>query len=142
MPTNSTRRMQPGSRPRPALRFRPGGTFLEDRTVPSTLPNPISVLIPNQVHVVIDPATDTPANEAVLEAAPFASDVQHLGFGIYSVTLKPGTTASQAINYYSAQSAVSFAEQNSKVSVQATPNDPNFPANLYGMTKIDAPSAW
>jgi serine protease len=124
---------------------------LEDRTVPANLDAALTAALPevaatvavvgDRVNVVMAAETTSATDTAALAAAPFASDVEALGFGIYSVTLTPGTDLAAAIAYYGQVSGVLSAEPDRIIQVQQTPNDPQY-SQLYGMTKIGAPAAW
>jgi subtilisin family serine protease len=50
-------------------------------------------------------------------------------------------TTAQLVEAFSADPRVAYAEPDSIVHLDATPNDPRF-GELWGMTKISAPSAW
>ena len=50
-------------------------------------------------------------------------------------------TTAELVKAFSADPRVAYAEPDSIVHVDATPNDPRF-GELWGMTKIGAPSAW
>lgn len=55
--------------------------------------------------------------------------------------LSPGTNISQALADYRSNPDVEWAEPVHVFQIQGVPNDPSF-ASLWGMTKIQAPSAW
>jgi subtilisin family serine protease/subtilisin-like proprotein convertase family protein len=124
---------------------------LEDRTVPAALDAGPSIALPelaatgafagDRVNVVMTAETTTATDTAALARTPFARSVLPLGFGIYSVTLTPGTDLTQAIEYYGRVSGVQSAAADTTITVQQTPNDPRY-GSLYGMTKIGAPTAW
>jgi subtilisin family serine protease len=121
---------------------------LEDRTTPTalrvapsfSLPEVITA-VPDRVNVIMASTDLRAADAQALAAAPFARGVEHLGFGIYSVTLAPGVTADRAISYYSARPGVVTAEADAWVSIQQTPNDPSY-GSLYAMPRTGAPAAW
>ncbi len=55
--------------------------------------------------------------------------------------LAPGADLSQALSDYRAAPEVEWAEPARVMQIQGVPNDPSF-SSLWGMTKIQAPSAW
>ncbi|MDY3556574.1 S8 family serine peptidase [Gemmata sp. JC717] len=118
---------------------------LEDRLTPTaTSPNldlprlvATGAVAADRVTVVLDQGTSA----AALARAPFARGVESLGFGIYSVTLTPGTDLGGALAYYGATAGVTVAAPDEFVRVDGVPNDPTY-GSLYGMTKIGAPAAW
>ncbi len=114
---------------------------LEDRTVPSGIPRAVPYAIYERVNVVMTSVAESDADKAALAAAPFAANVDYLGFGIYSVALNSGTTAAQAVDYYSARPRVVGAVADSRIEVQNTPNDTSY-SSLWGMARIHAPTAW
>ena len=124
---------------------------LEDRTTPAKLDEALALALPelvatgailgDRVNVVMTSETTSAADAAALAAAPFADSVLPLGFGIYSVTLTPGTDLVEAIEYYGEVTGVVSAAPDEIIQIQQTPNDPQY-AQLYGMTKIGAPAAW
>ncbi len=125
--------------------------LLEDRTTPTKLNDLASLALPelvatgavagDRVNVVMTAEVNTAADAASLAAAPFASSVKALGFGIYSVTLAPGTDLGAAVAYYGSRPGVVGAAPDEIVQLQRTPNDPSY-SSLYGMTRIGAPAAW
>ncbi|MBP3957990.1 S8 family serine peptidase [Gemmata sp. G18] len=122
--------------------------LLEDRTTPTkfaelTLPELVATgaVAGDRVNVVMSATTNNASDAAALAAAPFASSVKALGFGIYSVTLTTGTSLGTAAAYYSARPGVATVTPDVVIQVQRTPNDPSY-SSLYGMTKIGAPAAW
>ncbi|MDY3553699.1 S8 family serine peptidase [Gemmata sp. JC717] len=124
---------------------------LEDRTTPAKLDAALALALPDLVaagavsgdHVnVVMNATSTNATDlAALSATPFAASVSPLGFGIYSVTLTPGTDLGGALAFYGSLAGVTSAAPDQILNVQQTPNDPSY-GSLYGMTRIGAPTAW
>ncbi len=125
--------------------------LLEDRTTPTKLDDLASLTLPelvatgavasDRVNVVMDAETNTASDAAALAATPFASSVQAIGFGIYSVTLTTGTDLGAAVAFYGSLSGVASAAPDEIVRLQKTPNDPSY-SSLYGLTKIGAPAAW
>ena len=124
--------------------------LLEDRTTPAKL-DAVTLALPelvatgavvgDRVNVVMTATSTNAADAANLAAAPFAANVTALGFGIYNVTLTPGTDLATAIAFYGRAAGVVSAEPDQIVQVQRTPNDPSY-SSLYGMPKIGAPAAW
>ena len=57
------------------------------------------------------------------------------------VELPKNLSVSEAATLYSSFAGIEFAQPNYIYKIQATPNDPSY-GSLYGMTKIDAPTAW
>ncbi|HEY1191429.1 MAG TPA: S8 family peptidase, partial [Gemmata sp.] len=119
---------------------------LEDRTTPTSvdlnfaLPELVATgsVAADRVTVV----TSAGANiGATLGAVPFARGVEALGFGIYSVTLTPGTDLGGAIAFYGALGGVVSAGPDELIRVDRAPNDPSY-GSLYGQTKIGAPAVW
>src|SRR5262245_24283102 len=113
---------------------------LEDRTTPSSLNDPVDLILPevtrtgiaaDRVTVVMDSPVNT-VSDASLLASPFAADVSALGFGIYSVSLTSGTDLSNAVHYYNSLPGVLSAAPDEVVRLQATPNDTYYPS-LYGL---------
>ncbi|AMV23007.1 Thermophilic serine proteinase precursor [Gemmata sp. SH-PL17] len=122
--------------------------LLEDRTTPTkfaelTLPELVATgaVAGDRVNVVMSASTNTAADAATLAAAPFATSVRALGFGIYSVALTAGTDLGTAAAYLAARPGVATVTPDVMIRVQRTPNDPSY-SSLYGMTKIGAPTAW
>jgi subtilisin family serine protease len=61
--------------------------------------------------------------------------------GLEHVKLDPSTTVADAVAYYKSNPEVEYAEPNYRRRAAVIPNDPGF--NLqWGLTKINAPSAW
>ncbi len=58
------------------------------------------------------------------------------------VKLPENLSVRDAIAHYENLAEVEYVQPNFYYSLLATPNDPQFPANLYGLGKISAPSAW
>ncbi len=124
---------------------------LEDRTTPAGLDAALTAALPDlistgaiaddRINVVMQAETTTAADAARLAASPYAASVRALGFGIYSVTLTPGTDLGTAITYYSHAIGAVSAGPDEIVSVQRTPNDPAYNL-LYGLPKIGAPTVW
>ncbi len=116
---------------------------LEDRTTPAGFADPFAA----NLAIVESPAdrinvvTALGESAASILSAPFASEVRHVGFGIYSITLDTGIASGEAITYYSGIPGVVAAEPDYTIQLQRTPNDPSYPS-LYGMAKINAPAAW
>jgi len=144
-------RFPTGNRPyRIGLKFEQ----LEDRTVPSALRVVPPFALPAQLTavpenlaqverliVVTNSTTESRTASLNLQATPYANTVKHLGFGIYLVTLRPGTDVSQAISYYSQLPDVASATLDSLIVSSAIPNDPSY-NSLWAMPKISAPAAW
>ena len=131
-----------------SVRSRLGVEILEDRTTPSGLLDSLTGLVladapppADKVNVVTSDGRENARTLAQLAAAPFAAGVQHVGFGIYNVTLTPGTGVDAAVTYYSAQPGVTAAEPDFVLRASVTPNDPSY-GSLYAMPKISAPTAW
>ncbi len=61
--------------------------------------------------------------------------------GWQSVRLPEGLSVTEAVSLYKNFDAIIEAQPNYIYTVLATPNDPRY-AELYGMTKIQAPTAW
>lgn len=124
---------------------------LEDRTTPASLDDALSVALPelaatgevvgDRINVVMTVETNTATDAASLAGTPFAQSVQALGFGIYSVTLTPGTDLTEAVEFYGRVEGVQSASADTIVQVQRVPNDPRY-TSLYGMNKIGAPTVW
>jgi subtilisin family serine protease len=57
------------------------------------------------------------------------------------VKLPEGLSVGEAVKVYGATAGVAAAQPNYVYSIDKTPNDPRF-AELYGLAKISAPSAW
>ncbi|MBL8866684.1 MAG: S8 family serine peptidase, partial [Planctomycetia bacterium] len=116
---------------------------LEDRTTPAGFADPFAA----NLAIVESPAdrinvvTTLGESAATILSAPLASEVRHVGFGIYSITLDTGIASGDAITYYSGVPGVVAAEPDYTIQLQRTPNDPSYPS-LYGMAKINAPAAW
>ncbi len=125
--------------------------LLEDRTTPTKLADPATLSLSelvatgavagDRVNVVMSAETNTASGAAALAAAPFATGVKALGFGIYSVTLAPGTDLATATAFYGSLAGVAAAVPDTIIHVQNTPNDTSYSA-LYGLTKIGAATAW
>ena len=122
---------------------------LEDRLTPSSvLPSlqpPVLELLPSyapdRVNVVMKSPVGSTAAAQVLASSPYAQSVEYLGLGIYSVHLKPGTSPITAVAYYSTRPYAVTASVDNYVSIQRTPDDPNYPSQ-WDMPKIGAPTAW
>ncbi|MGH3079692.1 MAG: S8 family serine peptidase [Gaiellaceae bacterium] len=61
--------------------------------------------------------------------------------GLVRVRLEPGTSVEAAAAAFERRSDVRYAQPNHRFRIAATPNDPDFP-QLWGLRKIDAPTAW
>jgi subtilisin family serine protease len=61
--------------------------------------------------------------------------------GLVLVRLAPGASVRDAAAAFERRAAVRYAEPNHRFRISLFPNDPNF-STLWGMTKIDAPTAW
>ncbi|MBN9119279.1 MAG: S8 family serine peptidase [Planctomycetes bacterium] len=124
---------------------------LEDRTTPAQLDEALSLALPelvatgavvgDRVNVVMTSDAASAADAAALASTPFAAGVQSLGFGIYSVTLAPGTDLGAALAYYGHAAGVQSAAADTVIRAERAPNDPSY-GPLYGMTTISAPAAW
>jgi subtilisin family serine protease len=124
---------------------------LEDRTTPAKFDEALSLALPelvatgavsgDRLNVVMTATGTTAADAARLAATPYAAGVRPLGFGIYSVTLTPGTDLGGALAYYGSLAGVVAAAPDDVVTVQRTPNDPSY-NSTYGMARIGAPLAW
>ena len=118
---------------------------LEDRTTPAGLVDALATATPildapvQAINVVS--AGESGAMQSALSAAPFASSVKHVGFGIYNITLTSGIEPSAAASFYSTLPGVVAAEPDYVIQVQRTPNDTQY-SSLYGMAQIGAPTAW
>ena len=131
-----------------SFRSRLSVEVLEARTTPAGLLGSLSDLTlaaeppaVDKVNVVTADGRENARTQAQLAAAPFAAGVQHVGFGIYNVTLAPGTGVDEAVTYYSAQPGVTAAEPDFVLKLKRTPNDPSY-NSLYAMPRISAPTAW
>ena len=132
----------------PAPRTRLAVEFLEDRTTPAGLADPVAGLTVvndpppgDRLNVVTTDGAASAGRLAQLAASPLAATVQHVGFGIYRVTLAAGTDLAAAETYFSAQPGVSAAEPDYVIRASAIPNDTQY-SSLYAMSKISAPTAW
>jgi serine protease len=135
----------------PKARTRLHMEALEDRTTPAKLDETLTLALPelvatgavagDRVNVVMTSTSNSAADAAALDAAPFAETVTSLGFGIYSVTLTPGTDLSAALSFYASFAGVESVAPDTIIQVQRTPNDPSY-SQLYGMAKIGAPTVW
>ena len=121
--------------------------FLEDRTTPALFLDALASAVPivgapvDSINVVSTAGVENPAFQASLAAAPYATSVHHVGFGIYNVTLNSGIEPSAAATIYSSLPGVKLAEPDIIIQVNLTPNDTMY-SSLYGMQKISAPTAW
>ncbi len=69
--------------------------------------------------------------------------VEVLGdLGWHRIKLLRSLTVNDAVRRFQELDAVEHAQPNFYYSLQATPNDPDFIAGMYGMTRISAPQAW
>ena len=66
----------------------------------------------------------------------------HPNVGVLRVKLPAHVSVSQAIESLHRSGAVEYAEPNGLIIPQATPNDPQFVANQWGLQTIKAPEAW
>src|SRR5262245_16590085 len=80
--------------------------YLEDRVVPSSIPRAVPYAIFERVNVVMTSVSESDSDHASLAAAPFAANVDYLGFGIYSVAINSGTTTDQAVDYFNSRPRV------------------------------------
>jgi subtilisin family serine protease/subtilisin-like proprotein convertase family protein len=112
--------------------------------LPSLQPPVLELLpsyAPDRVNVVMKSPVGSTAAAQVLASSPYAQSVEYLGLGIYSVHLKPGTSPITAVAYYSTRPYAVTASVDNYVSIQRTPDDPNYPSQ-WDMPKIGAPTAW
>ena len=58
------------------------------------------------------------------------------------VKLPEGLSVKDAVARYESFTEVEYVQPNFYYRLLATPNDPHFPTDLYGLGKISAPSAW
>src|SRR5215212_7590623 len=103
--------------------------YLEDRCTPAGLLDSLAGLVladapppADKVNVVTADGRENAGTLAQLSAAPFADSVQHVGFGIYNVTLERGTDVDAAVSYYSTQPGVTSAEPDYVLRANVTPN--------------------
>ena len=61
--------------------------------------------------------------------------------GLVRVRLEPGTSVEEAAAAFERRAGVRYAHPNHRYRISVTPNDTNW-SSLWGMTKIDAPTAW
>jgi subtilisin family serine protease len=61
--------------------------------------------------------------------------------GLVRVQLEPGTSVEAAAAAFERRSDVRYAQPNHRYRIAAIPNDANF-SQLWGLTKIEAPTAW
>ena len=84
---------------------------------------------------------DSGAMTRARAAAPFAS-IEPLSPGLaLHLVRAPGNSLTSLLQAFSNHPDVLYAEPNYIVKATTVPNDPFF-ASLWGMTKIDAPTAW
>src|ERR1043166_4828355 len=90
----------------------------------------------------------SPANKAIRSRAANraigATVLEDLGtLGWQRVQLPSNLSVDQAAKLFRQESGVEYAQPNFYYHLLATPNDPQFSqANMYGLFKISAPSAW
>jgi alpha-tubulin suppressor-like RCC1 family protein/subtilisin family serine protease len=65
----------------------------------------------------------------------------HKSLRMHKLRLSKGTSVAATLAAYRADPDVEYAEPNYIVTIQNTPNDPQF-SKLWGLAKISAPSAW
>lgn len=61
--------------------------------------------------------------------------------GLVRVRLEPGTSVEAAAAAFERRSGVRYAQPNHRFQLSVDPDDPDFP-QLWGLSKIDAPTAW
>ncbi|HEY1187807.1 MAG TPA: S8 family serine peptidase [Gemmata sp.] len=123
-----------------------GVEHLEDRTTPTVIgsgPPTMQVgsdlFAADRVTVLMNPGV----SGSGLGAAPFAQSVKHVGFGIYSVRVAPGTDLNAAIAYFGTQPGVETAELDPIVQLERKPNDPSYnQPSFYGPSQIGAEAVW
>lgn len=117
---------------------------LEDRTVPAGFADIVSTnnFAPDRALVAFaENGTSDTARVASLLEEPFAQSVTPLGYGIFRVDLRTGTTADDAVGLFAVRPDVVSAAPDRIVRVNATLNDPSLPSQT-GLAAIGAPAAW
>jgi len=119
---------------------------LEDRTTPAGLVDALaSASIVAEAPVerinIVSAGGESAAFQSRLAASPYAAGVNHVGFGIYNVTLASGIEPAAAASLFSSLPGVAAAEPDYLIQVNRTPNDFYY-SSLYGMSRISAPTAW
>lgn len=127
---------------------------LEDRSTPAVvLPDP-STFAPGQVLFSLADGVDRNQTLNALAASPVGATAKDLGFGVFRLTLKPGVTVQQAMDYLNGNGHLGFVEPDYKITPDRVPNDPRFTnGDLWGLNNtgqnggtpnidIDAPEGW
>lgn len=76
-----------------------------------------------------------------MRGAMSAKSVMKIGYDAELVDVSGAKSLEAAISMYTGDKRVAYAEPDYMAYASATPNDPSF-GNQWGMTKIQAPSAW
>ncbi|HEV2711804.1 MAG TPA: S8 family serine peptidase, partial [Gaiellaceae bacterium] len=112
----------------------PGAVTLSHASEPSTF-------VPDELLVRFADSTTASARADVL-ADLDATVVERLSFsGLVRVRLAPGTSVEAAAEAFERRAGVRYAQPNHRYRIDVNPDDTYF-SSLWGLTKIEAPSAW
>lgn len=96
---------------------------------------------PGEVLVRFKPAANETARLKIHRRMNAELIRSHKKLDLHHVRLKQGMTVAEAVSRYQGDPDVEYAEPNYLVSIQNTPNDPQF-SQQWGLARINAPAAW
>lgn len=112
----------------------PGAVTASDAAEPSTF-------VPGELLVRFADSTTAAARAEVLDDLDATVSGRLPLNGLVRVRLAPGTSVPAAAVAFERYPGVRYAQPNHRYQLSATPDDTFF-SNLWGLTKIDAPTAW
>jgi subtilisin family serine protease/subtilisin-like proprotein convertase family protein len=108
-------------------------TRLEDRSVPAGLVADTSSFASDRILVTFSDGADSAAHRSELAGLADTASADHLGFGIYAITLTSGIGVASALTLYAGQPGIRTVEPDYVVSLDRTPNDPGL-GSQWGLT--------
>ncbi|MGL6073782.1 MAG: S8 family serine peptidase [Fimbriiglobus sp.] len=107
---------------------------LEDRTVPTSA-------APDRLLVTFSQVVPDAVNMDTLKTTPNVESAEAIGFGIYQVNLKPGTSLAESQARLHRAYGVVNAGLDQKIELQRTPDDSQY-SNQGWLNRVEAPAAW
>jgi thermitase len=102
----------------------------------------LTTCVPGEVLVGLFPECEGPLAVSELEAAAGMEVGRQPALCIHRLHLRPGVSMLEALDRLRQIPGVRFAEPNSVLCVDATPNDPYFPTSQWGPQRVQADRAW